>query len=88
LSLIYAASTHATYDAKGARQSWMKMSNILLAHIAMSHESITELPNGETETCSTWHLLMHLLSVDKMNGHTYVSILTVPNPIGGWVDGN
>lgn len=82
LSLIYAVSTHATYNAQGERLSWMKMSNILLAHIAMAHESVTDLPNGTQETSSTWHILMHLLSIDKMNGHTYVSILTIPNPIG------
>jgi len=87
LSLIYAVSTHATYNAKGTRLSWMRMSNILLAHIAMGHESVTTLPNGEEETCSTLHLLMHLFSIDKMNGHTYVSILSLPNPIGSNVDG-
>jgi hypothetical protein len=82
LSVLYARATSATYDGDGRRMSWMRMRNALVGHLAMSHESEAQLADGREEKTFSAHLLHHLFSVHKMNGHTYVSLLTIPNPIG------
>jgi len=82
LCLLYADSTHATYNAKGERQSGMGMSALLLGMLAMTHSSDSKLPDGTREDSASAHLLHHLFSYHEMDGHTYWSLLTIPNPLG------
>ena len=82
LSVLYAGSTHATFNAQGERVNMMHMGNYLWMHLAMTHASDTVLPNGDRERTSSVALFMHALNIERMGGHTYVSILTLPNAIG------
>ena len=82
LSVLYAGSTHATFNAKGERVSMMKMGNYLWMHLAMTHASDTVLPNGRREKMSSMALFMHALNIQKMGKHMYISIFTLPNAIG------
>jgi hypothetical protein len=82
LSLLYATSAHATYNAQGERINWMRMRTSLAGCLLMSHETDAKLIDGRNETSSSWHLVHHILNLHKMNGHTYVSLFTVPNAIG------
>ena len=82
LSLLYAGSTHATFNAKGERLNMMKMGNYLWMHLAMTHASDTVLPNGRREKMSSIALFMHVFNIHRMDGHTYVSLFSMPNPIG------
>jgi hypothetical protein len=81
LCLLYATSSHATYNAKGERQSGMSMDAALMGMLAMVHSSDSKLPDGTKEDSTSMHLLHHLFSVHAMDGHTYWSLLTIPNPL-------
>ena len=83
LSILYANSTHATYNARGERLSGMSMYSVITGGLAMISNNDAVLPGGESQKVASMHLLHHLLNIHKMDGHTYVSFLTMPNPIGG-----
>ena len=82
LSLLYSVSTHATYTAKGERENWMRLQAILKGCLAMAHDTNVQLADGRVERSSSWHLVHHIFNVHTMDGHSYISLLTVPNPIG------
>lgn len=82
LSVLFSRGTHATYDGTGTRLSGMRMDTWLLGHLFMSHLSDATLPGGRTERASSFHIFHHILAVHNMNGHRYVSLFTVPNPVG------
>ncbi len=82
ISILYAGSTHATFNARGERISIMKMASYLWMHLAMTHESEAVLSNGAREKMSGLALFMHLINIQRMGGHTYVSLFTVPNALG------
>ncbi len=81
LCLLYATSSHATYDARGQRQSGMGMSAALLGMLAMVHSGDSQLPDGTHEKSTSMHLLHHIVSVHSMDGHTAWSLFTIPNPL-------
>lgn len=82
LSMIYARSTHARFDAAGRRNDWMRMKTVPLGEIAMSHEHSTQLKDGHQEEGTSTHLLMHMINWERMDGHAYYSLLSLPNPLG------
>lgn len=82
LSVLYARTTHASFDASGKRMSWMRMQNLLLGHLAMTHESNSLLADDRRETMFSAHLMHHLFAYHRVDAHAYWSLLTVPNPIG------
>jgi hypothetical protein len=87
LCILYNTSNHATYSARGERLSGMGMHNVVAGHVAMIHTTDGQLPGGGKQEAFSMGLLHHLFNVHKMDGHTYVSFLTVPNPIGGALSG-
>ena len=87
LCIFYSTSTHVTYNAKGERLSGMGMYNVIAGHAVMIHASDGLLPGGGKQEAFSMGLVHHLLNIHKMDGHTYVSFLTVPNPIGGELGG-
>jgi hypothetical protein len=82
LSLLYTISTDATYTAAGERVNWMRMQSALVGCLAMGHETDAKLSDGREEWSSSWHLIHHVINIHAMNGHTYYSLFTMPNPIG------
>ena len=82
LSVLYAVSTDATYTAAGERVNWMRMQTALTGCLAMSHETDAKLSDGRREWSSSWMLIHHVFNIHAMDGHTYYSLLTMPNPIG------
>ena len=89
LSLLFNTYAMVTYDASGKRLSGMSMAGLLGGHLGMVHRSDAVLANGERQEVVSIHLPPHhLLNIHKMVGHsTYVSLLTLPNPIGGELRG-
>jgi hypothetical protein len=81
LGMLFVAQDMAGYDAQGQRVSGMYSWSLLLGHVAMVHNSDAILENGQHEAMSMGHLLMHLISFHKMEGHTQISLLTAPNPL-------
>jgi hypothetical protein len=81
-SLLYARSTHASFDASGKRISWMRMHNSLYGMLMMAHESDNMLSDGRREKSLSAHLLHHILSYHRADGHVYWSLFTIPNAIG------
>ncbi len=82
LSLLYARTDHATYDADGQRLSGGGMSACLLGHLAMTHHADARLRDGRHERMDSYHLFHHVLNIHAMAGHSYVSLFTLPNPLG------
>lgn len=82
LSLLYSVSSSATYNAQGKRLSGMSMHNVGMMHVAMIHKSDALLPNGRWEKANSIGLVMHVVNIHKMGGHTYVSLFTTPNAVG------
>ncbi len=82
LCLLYATYSHATYGPKGQRQSGMGMDAALLGMLAMVHSDDSWLPDGTHEKSTSMHLLHHIFSVHRMDGHTSWSLFTMPNPLG------
>lgn len=82
LSMLFSAQTHATFDARGARLSGMTVQNYILGHLAMVHRGDAILSNGQKQEMTAMHLFHHLVNVHSMDGHTEVSFLTGPNPVG------
>jgi len=88
LCMLLNTSAMSTYDAAGRRLSSEKMTGILAGHLGMIHSRESQLADGQTERVVMIHLPPHhLLNIHKMDGHTYVSLLTVPNPIGTEIGG-
>ena len=60
------------------------------AKLELTESAIREavLANGKREKMSSLALLMHLINIHKMNGHTYVSLFTAPNAVGGTLGGS
>lgn len=79
---IYGATTHAAFDEDGKRVSWMSGGNLLWGHLAMFHRSDVQLPDGRLRKATSLHLLHHLVYVHIVNGRTYVSLFSLPNPVG------
>lgn len=82
LSLLYARSTDATYTAAGERINWMRMQTALTGCLSMGHETDATLADGRREWSSSWGLIHHVFNFHAMDGHSYFSLFTVPNPIG------
>jgi hypothetical protein len=79
---IYGATTHAAFEEDGKRVSWMSGGNLLWGHLAMFHRSDVQLPDGRRRKATSLHLLHHLIYVHRVNGRTYVSLFSLPNPVG------
>jgi hypothetical protein len=77
---LYVGETTTTYDAAGKRLS--SVSTGAVGHLGMAHRSEAILPNGVRQKMSSWHFLHHLINVHNMDGHTNVSLISGPNPIG------
>jgi len=82
LCILLSTSATATYDSAGKRLGGERMTGILAGHLAMIHSTEVRASNSQTEKSLSMHLVHHILSIHKMGGHTYVSLLTFPNPIG------
>jgi len=81
LCILLNTSAMSTYDAAGRRLSGETMTGIFGGHLDMIHSRDSQLADGQTERVVAMHLVHHLLNIHKMEGHTYISLLTVPNPI-------
>jgi hypothetical protein len=81
LSLLFATETHATYDAEGKQLSRMGMGFVAMGHLAMWHVGENALANGGRQHSFSAHLLHHLISIHRMDGHTTYSLFTAPNPL-------
>jgi len=77
---LYVGETTTTYDATGKRLS--SMSTDAVSHLSMTHRSEAILPNGTHQKMTSWHFLHHLINIHKMDGHTNVSLISGPSPIG------
>jgi len=55
---------------------------LLLGMVGMVHNSDAILEDGRRQKTSSGHLVHHLLAYHTMDGHTQVSLLTGPNPVG------
>ena len=82
LCTVYVAEDMATFDSKGQRLSGMGVWNCLLGMVGMVHNSDAILVNGQRHTMSSGHLAHHLIAYHAMDGHTQISMLTGPNPVG------
>jgi len=82
LCTVYVAEDMAVFDAKGQRLSGMNVWNMLLGMVGMVHNSDAILVNGQRQTMSSGHLAHHLIAYHAMDGHTQISMLTGPNPVG------
>ena len=82
LSVLFAAEKHATFDSRGERLSGMQMGSLLWGHLAMFHRSDALLPDGTRQKDISMHLLHHLISIHRMDGHTSVTLFSMPNPLG------
>jgi outer membrane murein-binding lipoprotein Lpp len=82
LSLLYTISTDASFTANGERVNWMRFQSALTGCLMMSHETDANLADGREEHSSASHWVHHVLNIHSMDGHTYVSLFTLPNPIG------
>ena len=82
LCIVYVTEDMATFDAKGRRLSGMGVWNCLLGMVGMVHSGDAILANGQRQTMSAGHLAHHLLAYHTMDGHTQISMLTGPNPVG------
>jgi len=80
LSHPYVTQTDATFDGDGKRLSASTMGSV--GHLAMFHISDVVLANGRRQKMTSLHLVHHLLNIHTMDGHTAVSLLSAPNPVG------
>jgi hypothetical protein len=82
MCIVYVAEDMATFDSKGQRLSGMNVWNCALGMVGMVHNSDAILANGQRQTMSAGHLAHHLIAYHAMDGHTQISLLTGPNPVG------
>ena len=82
LSVLFAGETHATFNDKGERLNRMWMGSLLWGHLAMFHENQVLLPDGTWRNSVSMHLLHHIISIHTMDGHTSVSLFSMPNLLG------
>jgi len=82
LSVLYTDQTHAKFTGDGKRVSSMTMRSWLWGHLAMFHTGDVILADGTRQKMWSAHLIHHILSIHRMNGHTSVSLFSMPNIIG------
>jgi hypothetical protein len=82
LAALYAAETYATFDAQGRRLSGTWMGSLLWGHLAMFHRSDVVRSDGRRQRSTSMHFIHHAISIHHMDGHIYVSLFSMPNPIG------